>query len=140
MNARDELKSGRTPRKSKGFAVTTELVLITTITVLGLTAGLTILRDATTAELNDVAEAVGSLNQSFGYHGIQASLGEDNTGVGAVDPVGGAFSAGSLFSDGVDGVAGDAAGWRFLAPGDEGAENPTLEDIDFGAFVEDTTV
>ena len=44
-----------------GFIITMELVLIATITVLGLIVGLTAVRDALVAELADVAEAVSEM-------------------------------------------------------------------------------
>lgn len=108
MDAGKNLERNHTPRKSAGFALTSELVLVSTIAVLGLTAGLTVLRDATMAELNDLAEAVGSLNQSYAFHGIQIPIG--------VDASGGAFSGGSFFTDAPDTLAGDLALWQFIAP------------------------
>ena len=47
-----------------GFIVTMELLLIVTIVVIGMIAGLTVLRDAIVSELNDVAQAVDSMNQA----------------------------------------------------------------------------
>ena len=48
-----------------GFVVSAELVLITTIAVLGLVVGLTEVSHAVNNELEDVASAFGSLNQSY---------------------------------------------------------------------------
>lgn len=56
-----------------GFIVTSELVLISTVGIIGLTAGLACLRDSVVGELNDVADAVGSLNQSYCYTGFSAA-------------------------------------------------------------------
>lgn len=109
MDAIKKVDGNVTARKIRGFALTSELVLVSTITVLGLTAGLTLLRDATTAELNDLSEAVGSLDQSYGLTGIEIIVGGDTTGVGA-------FSAGSFFLDGIDSGAGDDRLWTFTAP------------------------
>lgn len=55
-----------------GFIISAELVLVATTVVLGLVVGLTCLRDAIVAELTDVGEAIGSLNQSFCYTGMSA--------------------------------------------------------------------
>lgn len=54
----------------RGFIITAELVMIATIVVLGLIAGLTCVRDAVTCELTDVADSIGSLNQSYSYSGM----------------------------------------------------------------------
>lgn len=48
-----------------GFIVSAELILISTIVILGLVAGLSEISFAVNNELEDVASAVGSLNQSF---------------------------------------------------------------------------
>ena len=48
-----------------GFVVSAELVLISTITVLALVAGLAELSAAINQELEDVATAFGSINQSY---------------------------------------------------------------------------
>lgn len=52
-----------------GAVLTTELILVTTVVVLGLVAGLGQLRDAVNAELADVAGAIHSLDQSFSVNG-----------------------------------------------------------------------
>ncbi len=52
-----------------GAILSAELVLIMTILVIGMIVGLSELQDAVVNELNDVGEAIGSLNQSFFYHG-----------------------------------------------------------------------
>lgn len=101
-----KLAGNVTPRRLRGFALTSELVLVSTITVLGVTAGLVALRDATMAELHDLSEAVGALNQSYAYQGIDF-LGTDATLLGSV--------AGSIFLDDVDSAAGDRVGWSFTA-------------------------
>lgn len=84
----------RKRNKQAGFIVSAELMLIATILVIGLIVGWVAVRDALTAELHDVAESLGGVNQSFDYQGI-----ED---VGTT-----ASAAGSLFVDQVDAVAGD---------------------------------
>lgn len=55
--------------KQKGFIVSTELVLIATLLVVGLTAGLQSVRVAVVTEMADLAEAIGSLDQSYSYGG-----------------------------------------------------------------------
>jgi len=54
-----------------GAIVSAELLLIMTIVVIGLTVGLTALKDAVVTELSDVAAAIGSLNQSYSTSGAQ---------------------------------------------------------------------
>jgi hypothetical protein len=74
-----------------GFIISAELVMIATIVVLGLIAGLTCVRDAVTGELKDVANAFDNLNQSYSYTGFH----------GCWDPCCGlhSFTNGSCFSD-----------------------------------------
>ena len=53
-----------------GFVLSVELVLISTIAVIGLLAGITAIRDAVISEMSDVAGAVQDLNQSYSYFGV----------------------------------------------------------------------
>ena len=48
-----------------GFVVTVEMILVATVLVIGLVAGLTQLRDAVVGELADTAAAFGSMDQSY---------------------------------------------------------------------------
>ncbi len=50
-----------------GFVVSTELVLIATIIVLGALVGQATLRDAVISELADTAESINELNQSYSF-------------------------------------------------------------------------
>lgn len=59
-------------RDEAGFVVSTELVLIATIVVIGLIAGLTTVRDAVVTELADVADAISEVDQSYSYGGVSA--------------------------------------------------------------------
>ncbi len=83
-----------------GFVVSTELVLIATILVIGMVVGLATVRNAVVQELGDVAMAIGNINQSYQYTGVtgransSATAGSfftDNTDfcdqVGGIDPV-----------------------------------------------------
>ena len=74
-------------RDEAGFVVSTELVLIATIVVIGLIAGLTTVRDAVVTELADVADAISEVDQSYSYGGISAHC---------------ARTAGTTFLDGSD--------------------------------------
>lgn len=53
-----------------GFVVSTELILVATILVIGMVVGLATVRDAVVQELADVAAAIGSVNQSYEYSAI----------------------------------------------------------------------
>ncbi len=75
-----------------GFIVSAELVLISTIVVIGLVVGLSEVQHAIVAELNDVGDAFGSLNQSYCYSGFSVFK---KGGCGAE-------SAGSAFQDVAD--------------------------------------
>jgi Flp pilus assembly pilin Flp len=71
-----------------GFVVSAELVLITTIAVLGLVVGLSEVSHSINNELEDVASAFGSLNQSYHQSGLKSC--------------GKGYKAGSRFSDDAD--------------------------------------
>ncbi len=59
-------------RKSQsGFIVSIELIFLATILVIGLVVGWVDVRDSVLAELSDISEAVGSLNQSYAIDGVQ---------------------------------------------------------------------
>jgi hypothetical protein len=85
----------RKMNKKSGFVVTSELLLITTILVIGLVAGWVTVRNSVNAELEDFAEAIGDINQSFTFQGI-------------VNDNGSATTAGSAFDDTPDANAQDA--------------------------------
>lgn len=76
-----------------GFVVSAELILVATLTVVGLVVGLAEVQHSLVSELNDVADAIGSLNQSYAFTGF-TSRKED----GSVK----AFSNGSFFVDTAD--------------------------------------
>ncbi len=57
-------------KQEAGFVVSTELVLIATILVLGLIVGLSEIQHAVVAELNDISDATGNVNQSYWYTGF----------------------------------------------------------------------
>ena len=55
-----------------GFVVSSELVLVATIMVIGLLAGLATVRDQVVQELGDTAIAISQMNQSYSWSGITA--------------------------------------------------------------------
>ncbi|GGP37429.1 hypothetical protein [Shewanella saliphila] len=89
-------------KKQGGFVMTSELILLSTVMAAGLVIGLTTMRDSVTAELEDVAEAIGSLDQSYAFDGM---INAENT----------AEISGSGFIDAVDVNAGDGATFTFVA-------------------------
>lgn len=88
--------------KQGGFIMTAELILLVTVMVVGMIVGLVTMRDAATAEMEDVAEAIGQLDQSYAFNGLQNS---ENT----------AALEGSSFIDAVDTNAGDNAEFTYVA-------------------------
>ncbi len=58
-----------------GFIVSAELVLVATISVLGLIVGLSEVSWGVNQELEDVGSAFGSMNQSFSYRGVYGHKG-----------------------------------------------------------------
>lgn len=95
--------SAKMKKKMAGFAMTSELIFLSTIVTGGLTVGMVTVRDSVVSEMNDVAEAIGSLDQSYAFDGIINSAGTIEV-------------AGSSFGDGIDVAAGDTATWTFVAP------------------------
>ncbi len=71
-----------------GFVISAELVLVSTIVVIGLIVGLTSLRNQVVQELVDVGQAIGSMSQTFALSGTK------KCGVGMTD--------GSYYRDKVD--------------------------------------
>ena len=89
-----------------GFLISAELVLIFTVIFCGVAVGIVMVRDALVQELGDVSEAIGALNQSYSYRGVQG----DNT---LGDSVHGSC-AGSGFADEIDDC--DCKGVSFPVP------------------------
>jgi Flp pilus assembly pilin Flp len=57
-------------RDEAGFIISAELVLVATLLVIGLIVGLSEVQHAVVSELNDVADAIGELNQSYYFSGF----------------------------------------------------------------------
>ena len=74
-------------RDESGFVVSSELILITVVLVIGGIVGLSTFREQLVQEFGDASLAVGSLNQSYSFAGAT---------------VGGFTVAGSLFIDNSD--------------------------------------
>ena len=55
-----------------GFVISAELVLVLTIAVLAMIVGLSEVAVAVNTKLNDVSNAIGALNQSYGYTGFNS--------------------------------------------------------------------
>jgi len=53
-------------KDERGFIVTIELLLIVTIVVIGLVAGLSVLREAVVTELNELSESISEINEDAG--------------------------------------------------------------------------
>lgn len=95
------VKATRNAKNQKGFVLTSELIILSTSMVAALVIGLATLRDSVTAELEDVAEAIGSLDQSYAFDGI-------------VNGEATAEISGSGFVDAVDTNAGDQVAFSFV--------------------------
>ena len=82
-----------------GFVVSAELVLIATLLVIGLIVGLSEVQHAVVAELNDVADAIGNVNQSYYYTGFSKNktYGGGGGGGGVA-----AYTRGSAWADTTD--------------------------------------
>jgi Flp pilus assembly pilin Flp len=62
-------------RDECGFVISTELMFIATLLVIGLVTGLATVRDQVATELADIADAVSELDQSFSFAAITATVG-----------------------------------------------------------------
>ena len=78
-----------------GFIVSAELVLVATLLVIGMIVGLSEVQHAVVQELNDVADAIGQLNQSYYYSGFHATKPGHINNLGSV-------TFGSTFTDTTD--------------------------------------
>jgi hypothetical protein len=78
-----------------GFVLSSELILILTIGVIGMIVGLNCLQNAIVTELADVANAIGDLNQSYSYVGWSQWGG--NSGIPLL-----CWTKGSFFMDQLD--------------------------------------
>jgi hypothetical protein len=94
-----------------GFVVSAELVLIATLLVIGLIVGLSEVQHAVVAELNDVGDAIGKLNQSYHFTGFAKK--DQNCDVKA-------FTRGSAFRDTQDECDCNQCGIDCDAPVQEG--------------------
>lgn len=66
-----------------GAVISAELVLVLTILVIGVIVGLSEVAVAVNTELNDVSNAIGSLDQSFfftGFHAVDGKAKSSNAG------------------------------------------------------------
>ncbi|MCA9089701.1 MAG: hypothetical protein KDA90_13835 [Planctomycetaceae bacterium] len=86
----------RFAKDENGFIISTELVLIGTIAVLGLIAGLVEVRDQVVQELGDFSQAVAQLDQSYRYNAVTTEA----SGDAQADTTGG-----GIFTDSVDAQA-----------------------------------
>lgn len=75
-----------------GFIISAELVLVATILVIGCIVGLSEVQHAVVNELNDVGDAIGSINQSYSFSGFHKTDGCDTH----------AKTVGSAFKDRMD--------------------------------------
>jgi hypothetical protein len=85
-----------------GFVVSSELILVATLLVIGMVTGLSTVRDQVVQELGDVADAISEINNSYSFSGVSAHAGS---------------TAGTVFSDENDFCEVDAGS-------DQSATNP----------------
>ena len=53
-----------------GFCYSVEVIILCTLAICGIIVGGNALRDGIVGELSDLGHAIGSLNQSYSYHGL----------------------------------------------------------------------
>lgn len=98
-----------------GFIVSAELVLVATLLVIGLIVGLSSIQHAVVQELNDVGDAIGSLNQSYYFTGFSAAK---SFGAGWKS-----YTRGSAFNDVTDDCDADQCDLTCDAPVAEGPKS-----------------
>ena len=54
-----------------GFIVSSELIFVATLLVIGMVTGITTIRDQVLGELGDLADAVSEVDQSFSISGVE---------------------------------------------------------------------
>jgi hypothetical protein len=108
-------------KKQAGFIVSAELVLVATVLVIGLIVGMVAIRDAVTAEMGDVAEAIGSADQSYFYDGITDTGTNATVGASGFNDM--PDNNGGGVNEGVQGFAGDQTPIDFTT-GADGLETP----------------
>lgn len=103
-----------------GFLVSAELVLIFTLIFCAVAVGVAMVKDSLVAELSDVSEAIGALDQSYNFNGLTAnnSTGSLNHGV----------CAGSGYNDEADDC--DCQGVSLTVAG--GKNDPSLLNVGEG--------
>ncbi|MFM7056298.1 MAG: hypothetical protein ACKO2P_05180 [Planctomycetota bacterium] len=57
-------------RNEHGYILSSEFLLLATVTVLGLLVGIVSVRDSLLLELQEIADVIGKLNQSYSYTGV----------------------------------------------------------------------
>ena len=85
-----------------GVILSAEIVLVGTILVVGMIVGLVELQCSVVDELNDLGEAIGSINQSYEYTSVK-SVKSNGAGKGQVK----ARTFGSRFADRADSCDGN---------------------------------
>jgi len=93
-----------------GFLLSSEALLIGTIAVLGLLVGLVSVRDAVVQELGDFAQAIGLLNQSYTYTGVQDSVSGTTQGGTFADTADSSDTAAGTDANGISIISPVAAG------------------------------
>lgn len=56
--------------EESGVVISSELILFSTVVVIGMLVGLQTVREAVVQELGDFANAIGNINQSYSYAGV----------------------------------------------------------------------
>ena len=101
-----------------GFVASTDLLLLTTLLVLGMIVGLVTFRDQVVQELGDTAAAIGAINQSYSYSAGVVTFSFAPMVTGTFSVAGSSFTDLSDFCD-VGDTAGAPPECIVFAPEDE---------------------
>lgn len=102
-----------------GFVVSTELILVATILVIGMIVGMTTLRDQVVIELADVADAISALDQSYQISDV---TGHSSSSAGTI------FDDTADFCDLLDGGQQGLANFNTCVIIDEGDDAEGVQD------------
>lgn len=106
-------------RDEQGFVVSTDLMILSTIVVLGMLVGLVTYRDQVVQEMGDMAAAVGAINQSYSFASFTLSYSFAPMVTGTFTVAGSSFADASDFCDDGDSPGVPPECIMFVAAGEE---------------------
>lgn len=104
-----------------GFIASTDLLILSTIVVLGMIVGLVTYRDQVVQEVGDMAAAVGAINQSYSYAAATVTYSFAPAVTGSFTVAGSSFQDEPDFCDQGDSANNPPECIQFAASSEEGS-------------------